>query len=241
MSVQRVWRETLEALCSLFFPRHCAGCRTVLEEGWFCQTCREGICEVGEPRCEVCSHPFEGTMERFVCANCQGRGFHFECAVAVYRSRGVLRELIHRLKYGGETWLQEPLGELLVRGMDDKRLKGRDLDGIVAVPLHPVRQRERQFNQSELLGQALARRQKLPLLSPLKRTRNTVTQTHFDRRKRMQNLRDAFKLSQNATVQGRNLLLVDDVFTTGSTLDECSRVLLDAGARTVCALTLARG
>jgi predicted amidophosphoribosyltransferase len=75
----------------------------------------------------------------------------------------------------------------------------------------------------------------------LKRERNTVTQTHFDRSQRMQNLRDAFSLRQNAVVQGLNLLLVDDVFTTGSTLDECARVLTGAGATTVCALTLARG
>ena len=75
----------------------------------------------------------------------------------------------------------------------------------------------------------------------LQRTRYTVTQTHFDRRRRMQNLRDAFTIRQNVAVQGKHLLLVDDVLTTGSTLDECSRVLLEAGAQSVRALTVARG
>ncbi|MET0253342.1 MAG: ComF family protein [Terrimicrobiaceae bacterium] len=163
------------------------------------------------------------------------------CAVAVMQSRGILRDLIHRFKYGGEVWVGDLLSDFLTQGLRDPRLNGCSFDAVVPVPLHPLRRREREFNQAEILGRELARKNNLAFCEALVRVRYTVTQTHFDRRRRMQNLRDAFKLRRSATVQGKDLLLVDDVLTTGSTLDECARVLLTAGARSVRALTVARG
>lgn len=232
---------TLETLRDLFFPAHCAGCERTLEQGWFCQACRESLRPIRPPRCEACSQPYSGDMETFVCSNCRGRAFHFECAVAVLQSRGVARDLVHRLKYSRELWLVGPLGDFLEAGLDDDRLAGRAFDGVVPVPLHPLRLREREFNQAEMLARELGRRRGLRLCNALRRTRYTVTQTHFDRRRRMQNLRDAFALRQNAPVQDMDLLLVDDVLTTGSTLDECARVLLEGGAASVRALTVVRG
>lgn len=234
-------RAVLETLRDLFFPLHCAGCGTALKAGWFCKACREAIKPVPEPRCDTCSQPFPGAMDRFVCVNCRGRAFHFQCAVAVMQSRGVLREVIHRMKYGGELWLAEPLGDFLEAGLTDERMEGEVFDAIVPVPLHALREREREFNQAEILARELAKRRGWPVLEVLKRERYTVTQTHFNRRRRMQNLRDAFSLQQNVRVQGKRLLLVDDVLTTGSTMDECARMLLEGGAQSVWALTVARG
>jgi ComF family protein len=152
-----------------------------------------------------------------------------------------MREMIHRLKYGRELTLAPVLGRLLNDGLADERIRERVFDGLVPVPLFATREREREFNQSEILARQLQKRCKLPIVKALRRIRSTTTQTHFDRRMRMQNLRDAFALRQNVSVQGQKLLLVDDVFTTGSTLDECARVLREGGAHSVCALTLARG
>jgi competence protein ComFC len=157
------------------------------------------------------------------------------------QSCGIVRDLIHRFKYGGEVWVGALLADFLTQGLRDPRLKGRSFDAVVPVPLHPLRRREREFNQAEVLSRELARKNNLAFCEALERLRYTVTQTHFDRRRRMQNLRDAFGLRRNAPVQGKDLLLVDDVLTTGSTLDECARVLLAAGARSVRALTVARG
>lgn len=157
------------------------------------------------------------------------------------QSCGIVRDLIHRFKYGGEVWVGALLADFLTQGLRDPRLKGRSFDAVVPVPLHPLRRREREFNQAEVLSRELARKNNLAFCEALERLRYTVTQTHFDRRRRMQNLRDAFGLRRNAPVQGKDLLLVDDVLTTGSTLDECARVLLTAGARSVRALTVARG
>lgn len=152
-----------------------------------------------------------------------------------------MRDLIHRFKYSGEIWLGGLLGDFLRQGLRDARLKGMEFDAVVPVPLHPLRRREREFNQAEVLGRELASAQKWEFCEALERIRYTITQTHFDRRRRMRNLRDAFRMRPHATVEGKSLLLVDDVLTTGSTLDECARVLVGAGARTVHALTVARG
>jgi competence protein ComFC len=234
-------RAVLETLSGLFFPLHCAGCGRAIRSGALCKVCVDSLPIVRPPRCEVCSQPYSGALDSFVCANCRGRAFHFRCAVAVMQSRGVVRELIHRFKYGGEVWLAGLLSDFLVQGLRDPRLKGVRFDAVVPVPLHALRKREREFNQAELLGRKLAQGQEWPFCEALLRVRYTITQTHFDRRRRMQNLQGAFQLRQSVVLHGRDLLLVDDVMTTGSTLDECARVLLMAGARSVRALTVARG
>jgi ComF family protein len=129
----------------------------------------------------------------------------------------------------------------VVEAFDDERLVAVRDQRLVPVPLHPARLRERRFNQSDALAEWVARRLDLKVERPLRRQRHTITQTHFDRKQRMRNLRGAFALRHNAGVKDKSFLLVDDVLTTGSTLDECARVLLAGGARSVRAITVARG
>lgn len=164
---------------------------------------------------------------------------YFGTAVVVVRSQGAVRELIHTLKYHRQTWPVPALAMIGYRGLRDPRLQRPD--ALVPVPLHPLRERERGYNQSALLAAAIAKRSGINILHALRRQRPTTTQTQFDRRQRMRNLRDAFALRQNVDVSNKNLLLVDDVLTTGSTVNECARTLMDAGARHVDALTIARG
>jgi ComF family protein len=109
------------------------------------------------------------------------------------------------------------------------------------VPLHSARLREREFNQADVLARLLARRAGAPVLAALRRIRYTTTQTRLDREERMQNLRNAFRVRQTSRVSGSHLILVDDVFTTGSTVEECARVLKRAGAASVRVVTVARG
>jgi competence protein ComFC len=112
---------------------------------------------------------------------------------------------------------------------------------MVPVPLHPVRLRERGYNQAEALASVVSRQTGVPVTPCLQRVRYTLTQTRFDRVQRRRNLRGAFALRKSTGVTGQRLLLIDDVLTTGSTLHECAAVLLDRGARSVRALTVARG
>lgn len=177
----------------------------------------------------------------FICPNCRGEAFAFLCAVTVVRSHHAVRDLIHRMKYNREMWLARVLAEIQREGFADERLEGVAFDALVPVPLHPRRLRERQFNQAAILAGHLSKTSGIPVREVLRRTRHTGTQTRLDRKARRQNLRDAFSLRQNTDVTNLDLLLVDDVLTTGSTLDACAAILIENGARSVRALTVARG
>jgi ComF family protein len=229
-------------LADLIYPPHCAGCGEKQPAGrWICGPCEAGVQRLAEPKCPVCSRPCDGALDAFVCPSCRGGELHFDFAVSVMRSQGLVRDLIHRFKYGREFTLRRVLGDWLAEAFADERLAATADARLVSVPLHPVRQRERRFNQSEALAEWVSRRVGIPHVRPLVRRRHTITQTHFDRKQRMRNLRAAFALRHNAAVKDQTFLLVDDVLTTGSTLDECARVLLEGGARSVRAITVARG
>ena len=165
---------------------------------------------------------------------------HFDAAVAAYRGRGVVRQIIHEFKYGRQIHLQHLVARWLCAALDDERLRGRKFDVIVPVPLHASRQRERGFNQAKLIAQLLSVDSSIPARPLLKRVRYTTTQTALDRAERMENLHNAFRLRKKANVRALRVLLVDDVLTTGSTLSECARVLKRAGALSVYAATAAR-
>lgn len=246
MRIGALLRGSLEALGTLLYPPHCLGCGSSLADGrrysYLCETCREEVPRVESPSCEICSHPLHGAIdETFACVNCRGRKFHFRFAVARFRSRGVVRDLIHRFKYRGQYFIRHPLSEWLMEALEDPRLAGWEYDLLAPVPLHPARRRERGFNQSRVLAEGVSLRSGHPVEDLLRRLRRTETQTHFDRASRMENLRNAFKVRNIDRVQGKRVLLIDDVLTTGSTLDECARVLRRAGAREVRAAVVARG
>ena len=153
----------------------------------------------------------------------------------------MVREFVHRFKYDRHFYLRHPLTDWLAETLDDERIRAQPIDALVPVPLHSARFREREFNQADVLAELLAARTGTPLLRALDRIRYTTTQTRLDRHERMENLRNAFRVRHTSAVQNRHLVLVDDIFTTGSTVDECARVLRAAGAASVRVVTVARG
>ncbi len=177
----------------------------------------------------------------FTCANCAHRTLYFEAAVSAYRSRGVVRQIIHDFKYGRQVYLRHSITRWLRVAMNDERISAERFDVIAPVPLHPARQRERGFNQASLLAELLSKQVSVPWKLLLERHRYTTTQTALDRAERIENLRNAFRLRKNIDVRRLRILLIDDVLTTGATLSECARVLKDAGATSVYAVTAARG
>jgi competence protein ComFC len=230
------------ALSSLFYPAACVVCSGDVERpDYLCENCRDRAPRITSPFCAKCSEPFSGAItQTFSCANCEHRILHFDSAVAAYRSRGLVRKLVHSFKYGHQRHLRHPLAGWLGETRRDPRLRGRHFDMIVPVPLHPARERQRGFNQAALLAELFARQIAVPLRLALERIRYTKTQTAYDRAERMENLRDAFRLRKNMNVRELHVLLIDDVLTTGSTLSECARVLKEAGAISVYAATAAR-
>lgn len=206
-----------------------------------CDACATKVQRIKAPFCEKCSEPFPATFEEsFTCANCAHRQLHFEAAVSRVRARGVARTIIWQFKYHRAFYLRHLLREWLRAAMEDSRLRDQTFDMVVPVPLHPARQRERGFNQAEMLARILSRDLKLPMRRALVRTRYTTTQTALDRASRIENLRDAFRLRPEICVQDSRVLLLDDILTTGSTLSECAQVLRKGGAASIFAITAAR-
>lgn len=242
LAIPQFLRRAGLALLDIVYPPFCAVCRGSAASGEaVCEACLAKAPAMTPPFCQVCSTPFSGQIEGpFTCATCRERAFHFTCAVAARRSRETARELIHQFKYQGCLPLQKPLGGWLAEALGDPRLQSPPCDRLVPVPLHPARRRERGFNQAHLLAQELSRRSGIPLLDGLRRIRHTASQTGFDRAARMENLRGAFQMRQHCDVRNLHLLLIDDVLTTGSTVDECARVLAHAGAASVRVATVAR-
>lgn len=227
----------------LLYPPHCAlcGCRIEApgegEGAVFCKPCLAGILPPPEQRCPVCSHPMAGLM---ICPNCDGRRWNLETIVPACRYGGGVKGMIQRFKYGRDITLARPLGILLARALGDPRIAGRTFDAVVPVPLHPQRERERGFNQAALLAGFLAGSRGVLRRDLLRRTRPTLQQAGFDRSHRMENLRGAFALRRQLP-RDATLLLVDDVSTTGATLNACAAVLKEAGAAETVAVVVARG
>jgi competence protein ComFC len=234
--------ELFQAAVSLLYPATCTICGKHVRAGeYLCDGCEAKVVHIVAPFCETCSEPFEGSISSaFTCANCAHRTIYFDAAVAAYRGRGIVRDVIHEFKYNRQIHLRHLVARWLRAAFDDGRLRDYQFDVIVPVPLHPARQRERGFNQASLLAELLSTYTSIPCRPLLKRIRYTTTQTALDRSERMENLHNAFRLRKNADVRGLRVLLVDDVLTTGSTLSECARVLKRADAISVHATTAAR-
>lgn len=171
-----------------------------------------------------------------LCTRCRTSPLKIDCIRSVAYSEGVLREAVHRLKYSDLTALAEPLGGLMASYWAQHPLPA---DVVVPVPLHAARLRERGYNQAALLADEMARRVGLAVDGhTLNRQRATAPQVELDARERRENVRDAFHCADD-TLAGQQVLLVDDVCTTGSTLEACAQALYAGGARAVRALTLA--
>ena len=230
-------------MLSILYPPHCAACdKETTTGGYRCAECATSAHLIERPFCQKCSEPFFGEMrQEFTCANCRERHFRFKSAIARYRFEGVVRDFVHRFKYQRHFYLRHQLAEWLATGLLDPRIQAFRADGLVPVPLHSARQREREFNQAEELARLVSRRSGIPIVGCLSRIRYTSTQTRLDRQERQENMRGAFRVQQPDRVKRGHFILIDDVFTTGSTVNECSRVLRGAGAASVRVMTVARG
>src|SRR6184192_2054669 len=234
--------DGIRAIASLLYPPVCAICSANVRAGeYLCDQCDAKTVRIVAPFCQKCSEPFEGAITgEFTCANCAHRTIHFDAAVAAYRSRGIVRQIIHDFKYGRQIHLRHLVTRWLTAALDDPRLRGGRFDVIIPVPLHPARKRERGFNQASLLAELLSAQISIQSQPLLERIRYTTTQTALDRTERMENLHNAFRLRKNTNVRDLRVLLIDDVLTTGSTLNECARILKGAGAISAHAATAAR-
>jgi len=237
--------QALDQALAFVYPNVCQLCRVrtaAATTGYVCDCCARNVRFIEPPFCRRCGLPYEGEIKvEFTCTNCHDLELAFEFARSAVLAHGTVLDIIHRYKYQRALWFESFLGDLLVRKArtDPQR---QSWDALVPVPLYPARERHREFNQAQRLARLLGRALNLPVQAQwLRRVRPTRTQTQLSRSDRADNMRAAFELHRSARVAGLRCVLVDDVFTTGATTSECARVLKQAGARSVCVWTVARG
>jgi ComF family protein len=194
------------------------------------------------PFCERCGLPYSGNLTApFECTNCREMELHFSSARSAVVAGGIVLEVIHRYKYQRALWFEPFLADLLIREAKPALLE-QQWNFIVPVPLHPVKHREREFNQAERLASHLSAATGIPLNDKLlRRVTPTATQTLLTREQRSANMRGAFAAADGTRLDGERIVLVDDVFTTGATTSACAKVLKSTGAGDVCVWTVARG
>ena len=245
------WREAanecLGGVADVVFPRICVACRGPVDDAadfrHLCDACGRGLAWIRPPACRVCGHPFWGVVEGDrTCGHCDRLVPRFGSGAAAVLLRGSARALVIELKYHGGRQVLEDMSKVVQR---TPHLIDHVRDAVlVPVPLHPRKHRERGYNQSHQIAVILSTAAGgTTCVAPLlRRVVDTVTQTVFDREQRRENLKNAFALASGAIIVSRTrYVLVDDVFTTGSTLNSCAGVLREAGAVNLDVVTFGHG
>jgi ComF family protein len=230
------WRKAVDAVVDVLLPPSCVACDEVLPAaGAFCEGCVQEVLPLPSIHCQRCAEP--GAFTQALCPRCQVMDMPWSKAWAPFEHEGTLARAVHRFKYEDRSDLSRPLGMVLATA------SGSFLAGapgvLVPLPLHELRFRARKFDQAALLARTVATETGRRLeLSWLRRVRDTPRQVGLSEAEREANVRGAFEAS--GAVRGSDVVLVDDVLTSGASAREACRALLAAGARSVAVLTLAR-
>lgn len=239
-----VLHELPGALLDLFFPRFCGYCGSSFREGLsnvLCLSCFSSIIPYEDPTCGHCGMALPeasfGDSSDPRCRDCGEEGYYLDQVRAWAPYEGPLRVAHHAFKFEGMEGLARVLVDSLWKGMPEPFWGG--IEALVPVPLSPERRRERGYNPSDLLAKAISRKSSIPVMDLLRKSRPTPPQMSLTREERLRNQEGAYRLKEREDLPKR-VLLLDDVYTTGATLEECAKVLKDAGVEWVGAVVLGR-
>ena len=231
-------------MLDLLYPRNCIQCGASAPEALLhlCWDCLSDTPKIEAPFCVCCGDPVAGDIQHdYTCFACSRETPAFEFARSAVRYEGAVGAALRDLKYSQAVWLARDLAELLLACVRAE-YPGEKFDWVSAVPLHPARRRARGFNQSGLLAAALAHQMELPYKEKAaRRIRPTTTQTGLTAPQRAANVSGAFRAGLFTRLKGKQILLVDDVMTTGATVNACAKALKKGGAESVHVVTVARG
>ncbi|MGB2980072.1 MAG: ComF family protein [Candidatus Zixiibacteriota bacterium] len=244
VKIKRFFLDLKDDILDFIYPQTCPICRNPLkrEEKDVCEECWKALALLPSPYCPYCKSFLEGADE-ITNHQCAYLRKPKDRRILAVRSLGIFddyyQKLVHRLKYDKKIHLGKRLAQKLGESISqEKDFAGCDM--VIPVPLHRARQRERGFNQSEVLAEGISQATGLPLARDvLKRKKNTKDQTYLNAQQRAENVKGAFVVTQPERISDKKVILVDDVMTTGATLNECARMLQEAGATRVFAATLA--
>ncbi|MBQ2801485.1 MAG: ComF family protein [Lachnospiraceae bacterium] len=226
-------REKFNRWLDYLYPRTCPVCTKVLAPGrrLVCEECQSKLVYVKNPRCKKCGKPVENGVKEF-CGDCNRKKHYYNSGRVVWVYTKEMRQSIYRFKYDNKREYADFYVTELVR-LYGGWIKRLDVDAIIPVPLHKSKYRKRGFNQAQVLAEAIGRQLEIPVLSDiLVRNKNTTAQKNLNDKQRQENVKNAFKIINNE-VQLKKILLVDDIYTTGSTIDAVARILKGDGVKEV--------
>ena len=238
------WKNTVSYVLHFFFPRTCAACGCDLSwnaQGYLCEACLQGLTHPGPLICHRCGVALpSGGAHCYACRGSKAKEYKCSLIRSAWAFNTSSRALVHGLKYGRADYMALSMGEQMARNFRRyPELAAAEV--VVPVPLFAAKLRARGYNQSEQLARSFSRKPGFRLvLDALKRTRDTVSQTTLNRAGRLANMTGAFTCVQPQQIKGKVVLLIDDVATTGATLEGCAVALKAAGAKRVMAYTYAR-
>ena len=237
-------RDIFLGFLDVLYPRHCFACDKSLHEEentYICERCLDIIIKTEAKRCSKCGLKLGSgiTSSSKGCPGCKNDNLKFEKCFFVSDNTEPVRTLIYQFKYKKHMCLAAPLGTLLTNLLHQKTIC--EIDFVVPVPLHWKKKQERGFNQSELMAKKICKKFSIPIsINNLHRVKNTLSQTQLSRLQRQKNVKGAFEVKIPEKFFQKNVLLVDDVLTTGMTASECAKSLKNAGTNKVFLIALAR-
>ncbi|MDR0631747.1 MAG: ComF family protein [Holosporaceae bacterium] len=232
-------RQFLLNLQNICFPITCYNCGKIVDSEGLCQECWKKIRWIGDPKCKICGVPFE-IDACALCPNCLRKKPHFDRAVSVFEYDSFSKIMILKFKHGDKTHICRQLSTWMYRVAQDA-IKNADV--IIPVPIHFLKRLKRKYNQSELLARELGKLSGIPYEPRiLQKEKPTPQQEGLSRNMRLKNINGSFGVDSRyfSTLFKKTVVLVDDVLTTGATINECSKILKKHGAEKVIVLTIAR-
>ncbi len=240
MDVKRIFNKGLD----LIFPPKCIFCGQIMRIGTtfeMCTDCSANLPWITANACVKCGKPTGLNENKMLCSDCKNAGHLYARGTSVFAYTGMVKKALQRMKFEGRKRYAIVFGFLMAQQL--KKMKNWPIINIVAyTPLHKKRYAKRGFNQAKLLANEIAKHLKYTLAEDiLYKVKNTPSQSSLARGQRQQNLYNAFRLNTKIDVKDKNILLVDDIYTTGTTVNECTRYLKAAGAKGVYVITVAIG
>ena len=231
----------LKAVVDIILPPVCYICRRSCSSKYgLCDLCLERIHNVPSPYCLKCGKRLLGRES--ICSECNGKDIHYiEKGWSCCYYKDTVKECVHLFKYRRHLGLVDIFRDIMLDFIK-KNDMAKDIDLIVPVPMHPAKRRERTYNHAEIIARSLSKHLDMPFnFKGLKKIKWTESQSELDRAKRLQNVKDTFLVVDKNAFFGKRVLLVDDVYTTGATINECAKAVQNAEPNKVFFLTLARG
>ncbi|SES84135.1 comF family protein [Natronincola peptidivorans] len=242
--IKQIADSYIEALLDLIYPPSikCISCNcysNLKGECGLCSECISNISFIKENCCKKCWKPLSDPWRNDICIECEEAKHHFKRAVSAVAYEGRIKGLVFRFKYHDATYLSRYMAYMMADIMKKEKIKG---DKLMAVPLYHRKEKERGYNQSHLLAKYISKHMEIPYeKANLTRVEDTKVMHNLSKKQRKLNVENAFKIIKPMGIIGKEIILIDDIFTTGTTVDACSRLLLEAGAKEVNVVTFARG